>query len=457
MAEDEIDLRQYLDVLIRWWREIIAITLGFVVLAVLAILTMRLVLPPQYVASADVAIVRTVSDVNFDERFKTNPETLNNDTTSLSARRSALLGMVTTGAIAQSVALQLGDQLSEKEQIPANLLEMVTGDMVTSGNARGDSDLIRISVIADTPEKSAAIANAWADQYVKEVNRVYGQVPDEVLSSIEAELTEAQQQYLNSQTNLEAFIANNRLDELNTLVTVLQQRITQEASLQSAFLLQWQETQEQLSTAHALRAQVEQGGEGAARSNMAALQILKLRAFGMTPTNLQLEVRDLPEIDQAAMMADLDGLITALEARMVDLNDKVAAGSAQLQASPTVSQTLTTALSELRTSKAALETENARQRQLTQQRDLNWETYKTLSSKVAELNLARAAASSEVRFGAAAVPPTTFEPRIQLGVGILIAGILGSVLALSIVFLSNYLNYQPFLGKTTIAPTSPFR
>ena len=73
-AEDEIDLRQYLDVLIRWWREIVLITLSAMVLAAVGILLSRLILPAQYEASANVAIVRTVSDVNFDERFRTNPE-----------------------------------------------------------------------------------------------------------------------------------------------------------------------------------------------------------------------------------------------------------------------------------------------------------------------------------------------------------------------------------------------
>jgi len=444
-AEDEIDLRQYLDTLIRWWREIVAITLAFVVLTAVAIIIMRLILPAQYEASADVAIVRTVSDVNFDERFRTNAEELGVDTASLSARRSALLGLVATGAIAQEVITELGDTLSEKEQNPAALLEMVETELASVDGTIGASDLIRIKITANDSEKAAEIANAWARIYVRTVNTIYGQVPDEVLNSIETELTTAEQQYLASQSKLETLISTNRIDELSSLVTVLQQRINQEVSLQQAYLLQWQQTQEQLNTVRALRTQVEQGGDGAARSNMAALQILKISVYGRSPMELQVEVRDLPDVNQAAMLADLEGLTQSLEQRLVDLDAQIAAGRTVLGSEEAAAPEITTVLAELRTSKAQLETETAKQLQLTQQRDLHWGTYKTLSSKVAELNLTRAAASSEVRFGAPAVAPVDAVESISSVLAVVASGIVGLMLAIFYAFLAHYLGKTPFL------------
>lgn len=443
-AEDEIDLRKYLDILIRWWREIALITFTTVVLAAIGILAMRFLLPAQYEASADVAIVRTVSDVNFDERFRTNAEELGSDVTSLSARRSALLGLVATGSIAQEVITQLGDTLSVEEQNPATLLDMVSAELASAGGARADSDLIRITVAADNAEKAAEIANAWARIYVREVNTIYGQVPNEVMESIQTELSAAEKQYLTSQANLETFTASNRIDELTGSVNILQQRIEQEVSLQKAYLLQWQDTQSQLTTAQALRTQIEQGGEGAARSAMAALQILKMSAYGMTPEGLQVEVRDLPDVNQQAMLADLDGLLQSLTQRLSDLNTKISAGSTQLGATQGVTSTLNTALVNLRDSKAQLEAETAKQLQLSQQRDLAWDTYKTLSSKVSELTLTKAAASSEVRFGAPAVAPVLAVQRLRLSVGIVLAGVVGLLLALFTAFLLNYLGKQPF-------------
>ena len=444
-AEDEIDLRKYLDILIRWWREIALITLTTVVLAAVGILVLRFLLPAEYEASADVAIVRTVSDVNFDERFRTDPENLGTDFTSLSARRSALLGLVATGSIALEVITQLGDTLSTEEQNPANLLDMVAAALANGGGALKDSDLIRITVTADNAEKAAAIANAWARIYVREVNTIYGQVPNEVMASIQTELATAEKQYLTSQANLETFTASNRIDELIGAVNILQQRVDQEVSLQKAYLLQWQDTQEQLTTVRALRTQIEQGGEGAARSAMAALQILKMSVYGMTPEGLQVEVRDLPDVNQQAMMADLDGLLQSLTQRLSDLETKIAAGGTQLGFTKGVTSTLTSALENLRTSKAQLEAVTAKQLQLTQQRDLNWDAYKTLSSKVAELNLTRAAASSEVRFGAPAVPPVEAVARLRLLLGITVAGVCGILLSILVALLSNYLGKQPFL------------
>lgn len=453
VAEDEIDLRQYLDILIRWWREIMLITVVIVALTAIAIITLRSVLPPQYEASADVAIVRTVSDVNFDERFRTNAEELGLDTASLNARRSALLGLVATGAIAQEVINELGDTLSEDEQNPANLLDMVEADLASVNSISSASDLIRIKITADNSEKAAALANAWARIYVRTVNTIYGQVPDEVLTSIETELATAEKRYLTSQADLETFIATNRIDELTSLVTVLQQNINQEVALQQAYLLQWQQTNEQLGTVHALQTQVEQGGEGAVRSNMAAFQILKMSVYGRTPAELRVEVRDLPDVNQAAMLVDLEGLTQSLEQRLVDLETQIAAGRTILGSMQTTTPEITDVLSELRTSKAQLETETAKQLQLTQQRDLNWETYKTLSSKVSELNLTRAAASSEVRFGAPAVPSINSVQRISLVLGVAASGAVGLMVAIIYVFLAHYLDKTPFLARRRVITT----
>ncbi|MEZ4682168.1 MAG: hypothetical protein R2932_48980 [Caldilineaceae bacterium] len=445
-AEDEIDLRQYFDILLRWWREIVGITVFIGILAVLAVLAMRLILPPQYIASAAVAIIRTTSDVNFDERFRTNSEELGTDTASLNARRNALLGLVLTGSVAQEVTAQLQDILPKTEQEPTTLLEMVDAEFVSTGGSR-DSDLIRIQVTSDNPEKSAMIANAWASNYVRDVNTVYDQVPNEVLNSIQNETITAQKQYLNTQAALEAFTANSRIDELNSTVSVLQQRISQEVLLQQSYLAQWQATEEQLETGKALRNQIAEGGEGATRSSMVALQLLKTSAYGRPPADLQIELRDLPQVNQEEMLADLDGLLYSLEQRLTDLEAQIATGGTIFTPTGTTTSTVSSTLENLRTIKAQLEAENAKLRDLTQQRDLDWEAYKALSSKIAELNLTRAAASSEVRLGAQAVPPMEPTRRIALLTGIMVASPVGLLFALIIVFVLNYSGRQPFFTR----------
>lgn len=449
--DDEIDLRQYLDVLIRWWREIVLITVGVAALAALAILAQRQLTPPNYVAEASVAISRTVSDVSFDERFRTTSDEMGSDTVSMSARRSALLGLVATGHIATDVIAELGDLLSEQEQDPGYLLEQVEATPGPISGARADSDLIQISATSDTPEKAASIANAWANAYVRQINTVYGQVPNEVLDSIQTELAIAQQTYYDNQTRLETFLADNHLKDLNNLLTVLQQRTDQEVALIQSHLAEWQRTSEQLTTAKALRTQLERGGEGAVRSAMAALQSLKLTIYGKPSGSLLLELRDMPEVTQEAMLADVDGLIVSLEERLAALDteigrrsDGLRPGEATTDASIT---TFTSIYAEIRRLQSEIEAETARKTQFEQQRNLSWEAYKALSSKVAELNLTRAASSSEVRFAAPAVPPPEPVKGISLVMGTGAAGFVGLFLALMVAFLGDYLGRQPFLQR----------
>lgn len=53
------------------------------------------------------------------------------------------------------------------------------------------------------PGDSRPIANTWAQAYVQQVNRVYGQVSDEMVNTVTAELQTAQQTYAAAQQQLE--------------------------------------------------------------------------------------------------------------------------------------------------------------------------------------------------------------------------------------------------------------
>jgi len=445
--DGEINLRYYVYLLIDWWREIVVFALVAAVLAILGVLLMRLVLPPQYIATASVAIVRTSTNVTLDERFRTTADVLGENATNVAARRNALLGLVATGTIAQMVSDELQGILDDKNKIPANLLKLVSAVYAVEAADRSGSDLINIVVTADAPEKAAAIANAWAKNYIKEVNRIYGEVPTQVVESIKSELTTTRQDYLDAQASLTKFTANNRLNELNALTTILQQQIAQEVSLQQALLLQWQQTQEQLTTAKALRKQIELGGNGAARTTMAAVQTLKIAAYGMASAQLQLEIRDLPQVTAEELLVDLDGLIAAHEGRLQDLATKIATTSETLGSDDAQTNPLQSTIVTLRVNQAQLEEEQARQRQLVQQRDVKWEAFQALSGKLSELSLAQAAASSEVRLGASAVPPAEATKRVSLLISTIIATGAGLSIGVFYTLLAALMNKPPFLAK----------
>ena len=216
-------MTRYFGVLRRRWLEIVLVTAGVIVLTAVGVLLYRQLTPPVYEANATAAIVRTSTDVRFDERFTTSSDQPNLD---VNSRRAALVALVKSGSIAQQVIDELGDQLPLRLQSPARLLDAVTAEMATASGRAGTSDLIQINVKAGSPELAAAIANAWAKAYVQQVNSIYGQVPDDMLGSVEAQLVEAQAAYDKAQANLESFLATSQLEALTRQSEVVSQTLS---------------------------------------------------------------------------------------------------------------------------------------------------------------------------------------------------------------------------------------
>ncbi|MEJ5247589.1 MAG: Wzz/FepE/Etk N-terminal domain-containing protein [Caldilinea sp.] len=390
-ANDEIDLRKYIDVLIKRWREIVFFTLLVIAASVLGVLAYRLLQTPVYEARASVAIVRTQTEVNFDERFTTSSGAPGAG--DVNSRRSALLGLVYSGSIAERVVADLHDQLNERQRDPAYLLRQINAELSTPNNRTGQSDLILISARAESPLVAAAIANAWAQHYVQEVNRIYGQVPDEIIASVQKELNQAQENYAQAQRALEQFLAESPLNALRREMEETQQAIAtlqnvnatalssyadeilssyrriitayldaqteaqllgfqreQEGRRQllDAYMLaynsalvdafdtqrqrdarllrlyhdQWLQMTAALSTARLLQAGLQAGGEGAVTSTAAALQLLKTQLASSTISDipsLQFALTSPSEVTLAALTADLNGTIEALEQQLAQL------------------------------------------------------------------------------------------------------------------------------------------
>lgn len=223
-----ISLREYLLIFLSWWREIALITLLSAIVVVSLVLLLRAILPPTYESVATVAIIRSRSDINFDERFRTlSEDDLTLLTMNSSARRAALVGLVADGAIAQTVIDRMGDVLNRQERQPALLLRQVQATLASGSSVRGESDLIRISVRSTSAQKAARIANIWAEEYVRQVNALYGAVPQGQLGLVLEELVQTEAEYNEAQSELEAFIASNEIDRLSRLVNEKQEIINQ--------------------------------------------------------------------------------------------------------------------------------------------------------------------------------------------------------------------------------------
>ena len=86
---DEIDLNKYAHGLVQRWPEILIIVIAIMAVTAAGVLFYRQVTPPVYESTATAAIVRTSTDVRFDERFTTSSDQPNLD---VNSRRAALVG-----------------------------------------------------------------------------------------------------------------------------------------------------------------------------------------------------------------------------------------------------------------------------------------------------------------------------------------------------------------------------
>lgn len=215
--DDTIDLRVYLNVLLRWWKEILLIGILCGIGAGVGWYTLGVMRTDLYSATADTAIVRTTSEVTLDERFVTTSEAPG--TTAAAARRNALIALADNPALAQVVIDELGAALPEELRQPSELSQVVEAAMATVNGRSGDNDLIRIKATTPDPLLSSLIATTWAQAFVRNVNQIYGQVPDALFGSMAQEQESSRVAFEAAQNAVEDFMARSRVDELARLVS----------------------------------------------------------------------------------------------------------------------------------------------------------------------------------------------------------------------------------------------
>lgn len=213
--EDEIDLRRYLEILFKWWREILFLAILLPLLTALGLLAWDAFGTPTYRATSSVLVARSTRNAVINEQF----ETVLIDEYSAELT-NAMVGLVYSGSIAQAVIGELGELLDEDELIPSKLLQNVEAISANAlPNMRGESDLIVIAAESDAPHKAAAIANSWANHYISQIYVIYGQVPDELNDSMQAELAKSEITYTQAQSDFTSFLANSPMLMLERKIT----------------------------------------------------------------------------------------------------------------------------------------------------------------------------------------------------------------------------------------------
>ena len=388
--EDEIDLRKYIDVLLRHWKLIVSIT----VIAIFVTGLVSFLLPPTYEAKAAVLITKGRTQITFEPKYRTYFEE------DITSQRKALVALVKSSAVAIPVIKQLQDELAPTEQIVENILDKV--------QVRDQGDLIQILVRSTDPEKAAIIAGTWANCYESYVNSLYGgvsQSPGELQTQADA----AKKEYEEKQKAWEDFVRDNRIDELTQQVA----------------------DRELLCDIKSLREQIKAGSSSSASAaaNSLALILLQSSAFATLPAERlpaeRLPAERLPvelrvSLDRLSALNvstdDIDALISTLEAR----------------SGVTRGQSISELRQEINQLRAELEQESANRLELETSRDIAWEAYTTVAGKVVEAEVAVRAQDAVVRVAeVAVVPEQPVAPRRVMNISIalvlgLVIGVFGA-------------------------------
>lgn len=407
--EFETNLRDYVDVLRRWlW----LIALG-TLLAGGTALAISLLMPPVYEAVADVASVKSFSQISLSPEYRTLSEAQLTQGLDFKSRQQALVAMARGDEIASAVIAELGSTLSPDERQVARLVEMV--------NVSNNGDLIRIKVQNKDAQKAATIANTWARTYVNHINQVYTQMPVN-LEQIQAQADQAWQNYQTAEAALGQFIGQNRIAVIGREIEAKQKAISDLYDMQRRLSLLLQD-------AKALQDLVNKDTSLAANDAGSRLAALLIRAnaatlsYSATPLQLQVTSASLNDATLPSVRLQIQSLIATLEARKQEIESRIGDPSLQQQ---------------ILALQKELEQENVKQQELIHRRDLAWSTYKTLASKIEEVRVAQQSSGTIVRLASSAVVPERPSAPNKLQ-NTLLGTLVGFMLSMGIAFLGEYL------------------
>lgn len=454
--EDEIDLREYIVVLINHWQVIAVVTILSAVVAFVA----SSVLPKTYEATASAVILRSRTEVSFDPKIQTITE----DQFGQKGYQDTFVALVSSPDVASSVLETMGQSLSEEQRSVASLLEKIEGN--------NTGDIISVTITDRDPTLAAKLANTWMRAYVDYVNLLYGGKTDSLLQEVQGQAQSTQDNYQAAQAAVEEFLATNQIDFLQREINVKKAQVaslrergsvsesapvrletwrydTLQKQIQAKYgrqanLVAW------LTDAKAIRARLSSASEsGASRAGESLafllLQRKALASSANTQEQLQLSLADFSEMNVS--LDDVDAFIATLQSQQESLSDEIQQLADELLAMNTditlssPSNALTTYLdsldAEIASLQSRLEAERAQKRELEQTRNLAWENYTTIQRKLAEVELSNQFTDSQIRLAASAIEPTDpVSPKRMMNTAV--AGVLGLMLSVFAVFAWEY-------------------
>lgn len=400
--EEEIDLRDYVNVLVKWWKWILLL---MVIVAVTAAV-ISLLLPPTYEAIATLAVTQPLYVGQFDPRF---------ESVEVAPRYKAFSSLVKTAHLAAQVITAL-DGETDEELTVEDLLRMAT---VSQGD---DPSIIFLKVRHRDPEFATLVANTWSQLYVAHARELYGYTEVEE-SGLEAQLREAEDNLTAADDFLVQFEAESQIPMLQEEITATSQSLAGYLSLQERIHLLMEDAE---SLQDRFSFQSSEGSTLGDSLSVLLLEVGSLSAVSVTGLPLNLEL----SLDESAF-----GQMT-LEEQRQSLNHL---SSSLMERQEAISFGVERLSLELPLLRGELQQELGERERLVLDRDVAKETYRTLSRKLDEAKVTMNLNSGVVTIASPAYEPTRpVAPRKILNVAI--ASVLAFMLGVFGAFAVEYLS-----------------
>ncbi len=458
MYEEEIDLRIYIDVLLRRRRLIITLALGMAIIAA----GVSFLLPPTYEAQAALSVAPRRSNITLTDDFVLSEEEINQ--LAANQRAESLTEIAQSLKVAQTV-LETYPGLDGEGATPNSMVEAI--------ETSTKNDLLLITASADDPQKAADLATVWAEATRDQINKIYT-FDTETATEIQAQMDQSWKEYQEAQKALELFLRESEISSLESRINIVENllreyeqalaettstRYTEALSTQRRELRQLYEQrigiQQQLTDARALYNQIE-ATDAVTPAWGSALAFINLQSnafsgdYDESPGNvLQFDLTGEPP---ALTVDAVKQIVTGLEHKHTLVQAQIDEVLKQLGNVESVKSTLedenelqqqSAALStELSALQARLEKQEAQKLQLTEARDVAWTTYTSLANKAREINVEESISASESRLAFEALPPANPSgPNKKLNTAV--AGALGLMLGVFGSFMIEYLVPEP--------------
>lgn len=388
---EEIDLRPYIEVLVRNWYWIVgaALVSGILVYLVISIF------PPTYEASALVAVTEPRFNIQFDPRLEAT------ESGQLNAQAYPDLAM--SDVVLEELYASLSiwpEQIESAERLRTNLI----------AEADAGNSLLRLTVTLSDPVLASEVANQWAQVFIDRANQIYGVQGGTPLTFLETQLALAEEDLSIAEEALVEFQSSNQS-------VILRNQLQAYSRAQLSLLEEQQSISNAIRNATVLQSQLADlpGDQSAPVSSQLTALLLQSKAYGLSESFLELQLSGEDQIftlTNEEQLLLLDDLIRALRFKIEEIESETSALEPEI----------------LSAQKRLQESELAANR-LENRRVLAQDTYTTLARTVEEARIAAEDDNAQIQLASASAVPLEpsgsgrllFAVMAAIGMGLLTA------------------------------------